>query len=79
MSATRLIFISFESIISDVIVSPFKKEPFKVLLLMNNSNGKPATNPSVIILGVPTSIIAVAPDEEPVIFLLFNDVTSKCA
>ena len=46
---------------------------------MNNSNGKPATNPSVIILGVPTSIIAVAPDEEPVIFLLFNDVTSKFA
>ena len=31
MSATRLIFTSFESIISDVIVSPFKKEPCKVV------------------------------------------------
>ena len=57
--------------------SPCSKEPRSVLLLMNNSKGKPRFNWSVIILSVAFSIKAVAPEVMPVTLRLFNNSILK--
>ena len=74
---TSITTLLVSSLIGIVTVSPLRNDPSRELLLIKSSTGNPRLNVSVIILLPASSMIALAPEVNPVTLRLFSNSILK--